>query len=135
MVEILTASVQYNDWKGTAAADSADHASVQSYLKDKGYLGDEAFVVGFRVWFGANHGDVVTTISVRALVADGTGFDNVNAQVTSADVLRLKELNLELPIGEFFGLFKRFNLVLTSRDLGLDGRDYEITDEIAGPQS
>jgi hypothetical protein len=34
--EIFSASTQYNDWKGTSAADSADFNDVNSWLKDYG---------------------------------------------------------------------------------------------------
>ncbi|WP_261335132.1 hypothetical protein [Rhizobium leguminosarum] len=32
----------------------------------------------------------------------------------------------QMSLEEFFNLFKRFSIVLTSRDLGLEGREYEI---------
>lgn len=49
----------------------------------------------------------------------------MNAQVSAAGTLRFKEIDIELSLEEFFGLFKRFSIVLTSRDMGLEGREYE----------
>ncbi|AWM25976.1 hypothetical protein AOX55_00002727 [Sinorhizobium fredii CCBAU 25509] len=65
-------------------------------------------------------------IGVRAVYADGDGFDSVNDQIQSTDNPTFKELDIDLTLAEFFGLFKRFNVVLPMKGLGLDGRNYEI---------
>lgn len=122
MSEEFTASVQYDDWKGTAAADGSDHISLHTFFRERG-VPEGGFVVAVRSYYlpsspGKMH--------VRAVYADGDGFDSVNEQIQSADKLRLKELDLELTFEEYFSLFKRYNVVLTSKGLGLDGREYEI---------
>lgn len=50
MTEVLKASVQYGDWEGTAAADNAGNRSIQEFLRERGILGDGAYVVGIRLF-------------------------------------------------------------------------------------
>ncbi|MGO7750510.1 hypothetical protein E0H65_22580 [Rhizobium leguminosarum bv. viciae] len=121
-MEIFKASVQYGDWQGTASADDGHDIEFQSFLKDKGLIGEGAYAVAIRFYNGENFDKP----SVRVVVADGTGHDDVNAQINASGILRFKELEVELSLEEFFNLFKRFSIVLMSRDLGLEGREYEI---------
>lgn len=122
MSEVFTASVQYNDWKGTSAADDADDVSKLEYFREKG-VPDGAYVVAIRAYYlSIDPGN----ISVRAVYADGEGFDSVNEQIQSTDTLQFKEIDIEVTLEEFFSLFKRFSVVLTRDGLGLDGREYEI---------
>ncbi|CAN7501003.1 hypothetical protein [Mesorhizobium caraganae] len=125
MAEVFTAGVQYNDWKGTAAADEADNSSAQEFFRKRGVPKD-GFVVAIRAYYLSIAPKIV---SVRAVYADGDGYDTVNSQVTSAETLQLKELDIELTFEEFFGLFKRFNIVFTSKDMGLEGREYTIQEK------
>jgi hypothetical protein len=94
---------------------------MQNYLKDKGLIGENAYVVAIQFYTGDNF----TKPSVRALIADGAGHDDIKSQLASEPV-KLKERELDLDIAEFFDLFKRFSIVLTSRDLGLEGREYQL---------
>lgn len=119
MAEVFTAGVQYNDWKGTAAADDADNESVQAFFRKNG-LPDDAHIVAIRAYYLAVDGKV----TVRGIYADGKGFDSVQAQIESADTLQFKEIELELTPVDFFKMFKRFSVVLTQKGLGLDGREY-----------
>ncbi|WP_037395984.1 hypothetical protein [Sinorhizobium fredii] len=122
MAEVFTAGVQYNDWKGTAAADDADNVSIQTFFRGKG-VPQDGFVVAIRAYYlSVSPGN----IGVRAVYADGDGFDSVNDQIQSTDNPTFKELDIDLTLAEFFGLFKRFNVVLPMKGLGLDGRNYEI---------
>ncbi|MEQ1950565.1 hypothetical protein [Mesorhizobium sp. CN2-181] len=123
MPERFEAGVQYNDWKGTVAADEADNKSIQSFFRERCGLGKDSYVVGIRMHEHTSS----RGMWVRAIVADGEGFDDVNTQITAEGTLRFKEFDLELSYDEFFKLFKRFSLVLTTPSLKLDGREYEIT--------
>jgi hypothetical protein len=124
-LEDFKASTQYDDWKGTAAADDGHDVYIHSFLRDKGILDENAHAVAIHFYTGENFDKP----SIRVVVADGTGFDDVNAQITSTYTLRFKEVELDLSITEFFDLFKRFSIVLTSRDLGLEGREYEVIND------
>jgi len=123
-MEVFEAGVQYNDWKGTAAADEGHDPWFRALLLTKGLIDDKSFVVAIKFYSGESFDKPW----IQAVIADGTGYDDVNTQITSADTLRFKEVDVELSLDEFFGVFKRFNIVLTSRDLGLDGREYEVVE-------
>lgn len=123
MEGVLRAGVQYNDWIGTVAADDADTDDFNDLLKAKGILSNQEVLVAITFYSAASFagGDV----TVRALIADGIGFNGVAAQLQSSDKLQLKERDVELSLPEFFRLFKRFEIVLTSKGLDLDGREYQ----------
>ena len=44
-MEVFEASVQYNDLKGSSAADNADMTGAAKWLKQNGHINDE-YVVG-----------------------------------------------------------------------------------------
>ncbi|OHV63844.1 hypothetical protein LCM4577_11080 [Mesorhizobium sp. LCM 4577] len=122
MAEVFAAGVQYNDWKGTSAADDSDDLGVQSFFRNRG-VPDHAYVVAVRAYYlSVDPGN----LTVRAVYADGEGFDSVNAQIESDDALQFKELDIELTFAEFFSMFKRLSIVLPREGLGLDGREYSI---------
>ncbi|WP_095780057.1 hypothetical protein [Mesorhizobium sp. WSM3868] len=121
----LKASVQYGDFEGTAAADDGHDQSFHNFLLDKGVLSKDDFVVGVEIWVGENHGGPSNPPTIRALVAPAAGFDAFKGSLTRQEKLRLREVEVELSFEEFFGLFKRFSIVLTKRGLELGGREYE----------
>ena len=128
MPEVFTAGVQYGDWKGTVAADEA-HESLHQFLRNKGVLGEGSYVVAIRFFSGDNFGGKAGNPWIRFVVADGAGHDDIQSQIAAEGTLKFKEIDIELSLEEFFALFKRFSIVLTSRDLGLEGREYQIIEE------
>jgi hypothetical protein len=50
------ASVQYNDLKGSVAADNADKNGAHKWLLENGYIHDGEYLLGIRMWAGENHG-------------------------------------------------------------------------------
>lgn len=78
----FTASVQYNDWKGTSAADNADDRDLTTLLKAKKLYNPESdFLIGVRVWIGENHGGRVQEPWIEAIIADAEAntFDELDA--------------------------------------------------------
>ena len=122
------ASVHYGDWEGSSAADDADHLGLIKFLENKKLMdGDTEFLVGLELWIGENHGGVVMPPSIRCLIIRRAGdFETVASQLASQhDPLDLREIDLELSLNEFLGLFKRFSVVLTRRGLNLTEREYD----------
>ena len=62
------ASVQYNDLKGSAAADRSDVGGASKWLKDNGHIKDGEYVIGFSIFAGESHGVHRDPISVEFLV-------------------------------------------------------------------
>lgn len=129
-METFTASVQYGDWRGTSAADDDGKNDIRDFLVSKGLLDrDTDFLIAVDVWVGENHNGVVKTPHINALIYDGTGVDNLAAEISAApDPLQVKRVSVDLTLEEFVGLFKRFNVSLTHRAFDLTDRTYVATD-------
>ncbi|WP_085299237.1 hypothetical protein [Cognaticolwellia mytili] len=122
--EKFTASTQYNDWKGTSAADDADEIGMNEWLKKKGHKLDNEFLIGVKVFAGENHGEHKDPVSVEFLLVELAGFDTVEEKFKStAGPVELKSVRVDMPIIEFLGLFKRFSIGLSRSEM-LNGREY-----------
>lgn len=122
----FVAGVQYNDWTGTAAADSVDRGGLTDFLIAKGLITNGDFVVGVEAWIGENHGEGSVQPSVNVFVIEGrNGADSAASWLQeNADPLDLKRVSVDITFEEFFGFFKRFDIVIGRRGLDLDGREY-----------
>ncbi|MEL3892531.1 hypothetical protein V6B08_19800 [Ferrovibrio sp. MS7] len=130
MVEnIYRASVQYNDWKGTAAADDADKNSLSDLLTERGLMNEGEFLLSAHLWVGEVHGGELGSVFVCATITQLSNADAVESLVrANCGPLPVKRVELELSLGEFVVLFKRFAVVLTSRDLNLTDFKYSYED-------
>ena len=117
------ASIQYDDWKGTAAADSADQENLRSLLLSEGLLANDETIVGIKAWIGENQGGKVQPASIEVLVVPMAEYPARLRQ----DPVKVKCISKDMPVEKFVGLFKRFAIAISSHgDLGPD-RDYELT--------
>ena len=123
--ETFFASVKYGDLKGTAEADVADNVPPSKWLRQRGFLEDGEFVVGIVVSVGENHGAYRDPMAVEFLIARGQ-HDSVQAEINSGSPLPVRSVAMDLPIGEFLGLFKRFSVSLSPHGM-LEGRPFERT--------
>lgn len=122
-METFKASVQYNDLKGSAAADNADMTDAAMWLKGKGYINDE-FVVGISMCAGENHGTHEDPVSVKFLVVELVGYDNIPEMLNaSGEPIPLKEIRVDMNVADFFALFKRFEVTLSNGGL-IEGKTY-----------
>ncbi len=107
----MKANVQYNDLRGTAAADVSDfyHNSLQTYLADsyKGYDDERYYCEGFTMWAS----DSSKTVNVGFVCFDKNEGKYVKFVPDNYSFDRL------------FELFKRFNVVM-----GSDIEDVDISD-------
>lgn len=126
--ENFQASVQYDDMKGTAAADRHDSRSMEKYLTQQGLIQEGEFLVGVEMWSGEVHGETQDKpVHVRALVTTTGTFDNFKAAVQSGNPLHVRKIDIEMPLNVFFGLFKRFAVSISSDGL-LDKREITYDD-------
>ncbi|MGS2744651.1 hypothetical protein ACU6TU_13805 [Halomonas sp. LS-001] len=122
-MENFKASVQYNDLKGSAAADNADMTDATKWLKINGYINDE-FVVGVSMWVGENHGTHKDPVSVKFLVAELIGYENIPEMLqASGEPVEVKEIRVNMNIADFLALFKRLEITLSNGGL-LEGKTY-----------
>lgn len=113
----MKASVQYNDFIGTAAADRSDSGWIDRILKERG-------------------------VDIERFEAIGVSFYSGYSQFFSASIICLdKEKSTEkkdyiVSIGfeneftreQFFNLFKRFKVIITNKYQGFE--NHEIDEEI-----
>ncbi len=51
-----------------------------------------------------------------------------HALATTEEPIPVREVKVELTTEQFLGLFKRFNVMLTYRDLQLEGREFDVVE-------
>ncbi|WP_454063622.1 hypothetical protein [Candidatus Nitrospira salsa] len=121
------ASVQYNDWKGTSAADSADGNGPGKWLTDNGHKEGDEFLLGVSISVGENRRGHEGLISVDFLLSPGN-HDHVKAMIDSSQgPVEVRKVSVEMKLTEFFGLFKRFSIALSPHGM-LSERDYTDTE-------
>lgn len=109
----MKASVQYNDYRGTVAADISDYALLSDYLKDRGVDVDRYEPIGVRFYSGYSE-----YVSVN--------FICIDHQSDERKAVTLKfEKNLSAL--EFLDLFKRLEIILTFAK-GRDYSDWDLED-------
>lgn len=123
-METFRASVQYNDLKGSVAADNADMTDAAKWLKDNGHINDDEFVIGISMWAGENHGTHEDPVSVKFLISGLNGYDNIPEMIqASGDPIQVKVVRADMNIADFMALFKRFEVTLSNSGL-IEGRTY-----------
>ncbi|MCP9885858.1 hypothetical protein KBY97_12115 [Synechococcus sp. ATX 2A4] len=123
-MEVFEASAQYNDLTGSAAADWADKTDAETWLKHNGHITDE-YVVGISMWVGENHGTHRDPVRVKFLVSSLNGYDNIPEMLQSmGDSIKAREIRVDMNIADFFALFKRLEITLSTGGL-IEGRVYD----------
>ena len=127
-IETFKASVQYNDWKGSSAADSADVARMSKWLEEHGYKENGEFLLGIKMFAGENHGEHKDTVFVELLFSTPGDYENVKTMIESSKgAIEVRSVKVDMSLTEFFGLFKRFDITL-SKDSMLEGLEYHYND-------
>lgn len=117
---IFNASVQYNDLKGSCAADRADISDATNWLKNKGHLNDNEFLVGISMFAGENHGTHRDPVNVHFFITDDVGF---RALGHNTNEYKIRTVDVDMDIASFLALFKRFEITL-STNACLEGKEY-----------
>src|SRR3546814_14181109 len=112
-MDTFNAGVQYNDFKGTVAADISDNVALADYLVSLGKAESDERVVGFRIASGENRGTPVTDVSLVAYLLRSADFEPAPAAVRAVEV--------RVTPGEALAFFKRFDLVATRRGVDFSG--------------
>lgn len=118
-MDTFNAGVQYDDYKGTVAADISDNVALANFLVSRGKAEKDERVVGFRIASGENQGTPVDDVSLVAYLIRSAEFEPAPATVRAVEV--------RVTPGEALAFFKRFDLVATQR-----GVDFSNT-QVDGP--
>ena len=116
--ERFVASVQYNDLEGTVAADRSDVTAAEDWLDEKGLRNSNEFLLGISVYVGENRdGTHRDPIQVTFLLATPGSYDGVEAKVRTGEPIPVREERANMNLTEFFGLFKRFEVNISSHGM------------------
>ena len=124
-IEKFSASVQYDDYKGTTAADNQDINDVYKYLEKKQQRNKNEFIVGISLYAHDLALNPSRELSVRFFLSDLQGESDVPTLIKSKNPLSVKEIKIDMSYREFFQLFKRFNLTLSPKAL-LENKEIDI---------
>ncbi|MBT2561119.1 hypothetical protein J7E50_09780 [Pedobacter sp. ISL-68] len=100
----MKATTQYTDFKGTAAADISDHYDLEAFLKSRGVDTNRYEAIGAEFYHG--EGDFFSATIIC--------LDNENSTKENPYISNLS-FESGVKYDEFFGLFKRFNVILTKK--------------------
>ena len=133
--EWLKASVQYGDWHGTAAADNSDfEMTVYKYLEKKNQIKPGEFLLAVQLYTGSEMKvGKLDKPYIRAYLLEGAGhFEAAKARLdeleAAGEPIPVREVEINVPLGEFVSWFKRFSVMLTARDLPLTDRECRVTE-------
>lgn len=121
------ATVQYQDWNGTAAADDADRNSLSDFLRTKGLMTGNEFLIASSLWVGENHGGKLGSVGITAYLFDKPDHASVKAAIDAiAGPIPVRKVDVTVTIDEYIGFFKRFAVLLTRNGFDIEGREYAI---------
>ncbi len=106
--ENFTASVQYDDFTGTVAADNADQGSLSSWLRDEELTEENEFLIGVEMYSGDSFLEDENSAWVGLLLQNSD--DNT-----------IRKIRVDMSLEDFFSFFKRFEIKIS--------RDGQLTDE------
>ena len=122
--DTFRASVQYVDFKGSAAADGADKADANEWLAKKGLKKDNEFLLGIELYAGESHGVHKDPVNVHFLLVTPHDHDSVKSTINATvGPVSVRRVDVQIPLVEFFSLFKRFSITLSPHGM-FEGRDY-----------
>lgn len=113
----MKATTQYTDFKGTAAADISDHYDLEAFLKSRGVDTNRYEAIGAEFYHG--EGDFFSATIIC--------LDNENSTKENPYISNLS-FESGVTYDEFFGLFKRFNVILTKKYGGYE--ENEINENV-----
>jgi hypothetical protein len=99
----MKATVQYNDFIGTAAADISDHTDLNKFLASRGIDTDRYKAIGASFYSG--YSDFFSAAIICIDRQQSTESNKFITKISFED---------EFDREEFFDLFKRFNVVIST---------------------
>lgn len=99
----MKADVQYNDFTGTSAADISDHTNLNKFLASRGVDTDRYYSIGASFYAGYSY-----FFSASIICIDKQKSTNEKPYIVSIS------FEDEFAKDEFFDLFKRLNVVIST---------------------
>ncbi len=110
----MKASVQYNDFKGTAAADISDFSNLNDFLKDRGIDTERYNAIGASFYAGYSDFFLASIICV----------DKEQSTEEKEYIVKIG-FEKKLTKDDFFDLFKRFNVIISQSFSGYENMEID----------
>jgi hypothetical protein len=119
--ETFQASVQYEDFYGSVAADRADRESIEDWLSIRELRQSGELVCGISLSIGENHGDeLVNPVQISIYLVAGETIDSLRERIlTGSAPLAVRRVDTVMTFPEFLSFFKRLNLTLSPTSYGV----------------
>ena len=131
MNEPFKASVQYGDFKGTAAADRADEGLLHKWIDERNLRDDpdKETLIGISMSIRENRrGEHEDPVHVTFYFATPGSYDGVKKAISeSGDPIPVRDVDIQMNLSEFFSLFKRFQVKISTRGI-LEGREISLAE-------
>ncbi|EGR0693876.1 hypothetical protein ACN930_004814 [Vibrio parahaemolyticus] len=102
-----TASTQYNDWIGGAAFDNADITALSDYAKKNQLIGADDIIYSFEASYCHLRQEMMVSVFYTEIHFDE--FKKSGAELSKKE--------FDVPVAEFFTLFKRANFAVAKKGL------------------
>ena len=112
----MKASVQYNDYIGTAAADISDHTNLKKFIASRGIDPERYYPIGASFYAGYD-----------SLTGSIICIDNEKSTEAKKHIVEIS-FEKSFDKDEFFNLFKRFHVMVSAKHSGF--QDHDIDEEI-----
>lgn len=113
MFEDFNAGVQYDDYKGTVACDDTDLTTLKSELRKLFDLEKHSEIIGIKV--DANYKGRTSEIDNLTVIIYLPENQDYKNKIGSNEEIKVKKLSKNISIQDFFKLFKRFQITLSSK--------------------
>jgi len=113
MFENFNAGVQYDDHKGTVAADDTDLKTLKSELRILFSLEKDSNIIGIKV--DANYKGRTSDIDNFSVIIYIPADQDYEDKIANNEEVNVEKLSTNISLQDFFKLFKRFQITLSSK--------------------
>jgi len=129
----FTAGTQYGDWKGTAAADEFGDVTdkFDELFEATGKVDPENdIMIAFECYAGEGHFYLAGYFHPKSTSNVLGWIPSLNDDFNKDPrPIKVRKVEVNLTLEQFFKYFKRFNVVLVQGNLDIIGRDYDEVSE------
>lgn len=121
-IEPFEAGVQYGDIKGSVAADYGHDQGVRQKLQSLDLMQSGELLAGIQINWSEEKSRPGNTIGLTALILLSTQYKTLQEALSSGHPLPVRRVKIEVPLAEFFGLFKQFEMTLSPKGV-VEGKE------------
>ncbi len=108
------ASMPGDDYRGTISAYRAERSGFQQWLIERGLARKGEYLLGVELLTRENHGTHIDPVRVIALMANRGEYASIQEMIGATCLVAVRPVSVEMPLLEFFGLFRQLSIALSS---------------------